>query len=54
MTNDVVCGMPVDEKSAHNSAEYKGKTYVFCTPGCKTKFEQTPETYASKTVHAGR
>jgi YHS domain-containing protein len=24
---------------------YKGKTYVFCCPGCKPKFDADPEKY---------
>ncbi len=27
------------------TATYKGKTYVFCCPGCKPQFEQNPEKY---------
>lgn len=30
-------------------AQYKGKTYYFCAPVCKTKFEKVPEQY----VYAG-
>ena len=28
------------------STVYKGKTYVFCCPGCKQLFEKKPEKYA--------
>ena len=27
---------------------YKGKTYVFCCPGCKPAFEKDPEKYIGK------
>ena len=27
------------------SSVYKGKTYVFCCPGCKPQFEKDPEKY---------
>lgn len=27
------------------SSVYKGKTYVFCCPGCKPQFEADPEKY---------
>lgn len=27
------------------TATYKGKTYVFCCPGCKPQFEENPEKY---------
>ncbi len=30
------------------SSTYKGKTYVFCCPGCKPKFEKNPEKYLKK------
>lgn len=43
MEKDVICGMQVDPKKAAGSSEYQGKTYYFCSPGCKRKFEQTPE-----------
>ena len=29
-------------------SEYTGKTYAFCCPGCKKKFDAEPEKYASK------
>ena len=29
-------------------SEYKGKTYVFCCPGCKPTFEADPEKYIKK------
>ena len=54
MTKDVVCSMQVDEKTAQNKSEYKGKTFAFCSPACKTKFDQKPEAYASKAVQAGQ
>ena len=28
--------------------EYKGKKVYFCCPGCKEKFEQSPEQYIAK------
>lgn len=45
---DPVCGMKVDPKSAKGGAsEYKGQTYYFCNPKCKTKFDHEPEKYLS-------
>ncbi|MFQ5813260.1 MAG: YHS domain-containing protein [Anaerolineae bacterium] len=43
MAKDVVCGMEVDPKTAATKAEYEGKTYYFCAPGCKVAFEKDPE-----------
>jgi YHS domain-containing protein len=45
MAKDPVCNMDVDEKKAPATAEYKGKTYYFCAPGCKRAFLQNPEKY---------
>ncbi len=48
MSKDPVCGMQVAEKTATNKSEYHGKTHYFCSPACKAKFDQKPETYAGK------
>jgi Cu+-exporting ATPase len=48
MEKDVICGMQVDPKKAAGSSEYQGKTYYFCSPGCKRKFDQNPAQYANK------
>jgi YHS domain-containing protein len=48
MAKDPVCGMEVDEKEAPAKAEYKGRTYYFCAPGCKVAFEKSPEKYLEK------
>lgn len=45
MTKDPVCGMVVDEKKAAASAPYEGRTYYFCSAGCKSKFEKEPRKY---------
>ena len=47
MAKDPVCGMMVDEKTAKFKSEYKGKTYYFCAPSCKTTFEKNPAKYAA-------
>lgn len=44
---DPVCGMEVDPTNAP-SASYNGKTYSFCSPEDKAKFEKNPETYIKK------
>ena len=48
MEKDVVCGMQVDPKKAAGQSEYQGKTYYFCAPGCKQKFDADPRHYADK------
>ena len=42
---DPVCGMSVDTANPRGTAEYNGKTYYFCCPGCVTKFKADPEKY---------
>ncbi|MEO8757810.1 MAG: heavy metal translocating P-type ATPase [Devosia sp.] len=41
---DPVCDMVVDPATAR-SAEHDGKTYYFCSAGCRTKFVADPEKY---------
>lgn len=53
MTKDPVCGMDVNEETAASQSEYKGKTYYFCSPGCKTAFDKDPEKYASGETMSG-
>ena len=48
MAKDPVCGMQVDEKKAAATSVYKGTTYYFCAPGCKTTFDKNPEKFAAK------
>lgn len=45
MAKDPVCGMEVDEKTAQYKTEHMGKTYYFCTAGCKKTFEANPKRY---------
>ncbi len=48
MEKDLVCGMNVDPKTAAAQSEYQGKTYYFCSPGCKQAFDKEPEKYVGK------
>lgn len=45
MAKDPVCAMQVDVRTPAATSEYKGKTYYFCTVGCKEKFDRNPEDY---------
>ncbi len=47
MAIDPICKMTVDEKAATFKSEYNGKTYYFCAPGCKKKFDSDPGKYAT-------
>ena len=42
---DPVCGMTVVERKEAAKSEYKGKTYYFCSKGCKVAFEKSPARY---------
>ena len=48
MVTDPVCRMQIDETKAAAKSVYKGKTYYFCAPICKTKFDANPQEYVSK------
>ncbi len=45
MARDPVCGMEIDERKAAGSSVYKGRTYYFCSQGCKSAFEKDPDKY---------
>ena len=45
---DPVCGMQVDPQKAVGKSEYEGKTYYFCSAGCKKKLDANPAQYAGK------
>jgi P-type Cu+ transporter len=47
MAIDPICKMEVEEKNAKWKSTYKGKTYYFCAPGCKKKFDENPERYVN-------
>jgi Cu+-exporting ATPase len=48
MKKDVVCGAQVDEEATSHKSDYDGKTFYFCSPACKAKFDQRPEVYANR------
>jgi len=48
MASDPVCGMKINPATAAGQSKYDGKTYYFCSMGCKRKFEQNPEQYANQ------
>ncbi len=45
---DPVCGMQVEPGQAAASSEHSGKTYHFCSSGCKTKFDKAPHDFIGK------
>ena len=48
MAIDPVCPMKVDEKKAKYKSEYEGKTYYFCSAGCKADFDEKPGEYGGR------
>ena len=42
---DPVCGMEVTYETAQARSEYDGRTYYFCSLGCKEEFDQNPEKF---------
>jgi len=50
MEKDPICGMDVDPKTAQWKSDYQGKTYYFCSSGCKKEFDKEPEKYGGKNV----
>jgi YHS domain-containing protein/uncharacterized membrane protein YraQ (UPF0718 family) len=50
---DPVCGMTVDPATAAGQAHFEGKTYYFCSSGCKARFEKDPASFVHQTPGAG-
>jgi len=48
MVRDPVCLMELDPRDAKAVAEYKGRSYYFCSEQCKEKFMARPETFLDK------
>lgn len=51
---DVVCGMEVDAKKAHQHSEVDGIKYYFCSPECKVKFDNDPAFFVEREMAAKR
>jgi len=45
MEKDPVCGMTVDPNKAAAQTSYWGRTYYFCSQGCRQEFEKAPDRY---------
>jgi len=45
MHRDPVCGMMVDERKAQLKSDHDGRTFYFCSSGCKTAFDKDPHRY---------
>ena len=42
---DPVCGMTVDPETAKHKADHRGRSYYFCSAGCRAKFLADPPKY---------
>jgi Cu+-exporting ATPase len=42
---DPVCGMTVDPERAAGESTVGGRTFYFCSPGCKRRFDQDPDAF---------
>jgi uncharacterized membrane protein YraQ (UPF0718 family)/YHS domain-containing protein len=45
---DPVCGMTVDRSRTPHVSSYRGRTFFFCGPHCKNRFDAEPERYAER------
>jgi Cu+-exporting ATPase len=52
MAVDPVCGMKVDPHTAKHRAVHGGRTYYFCSAGCREKFLAHPDRYLGKAQEA--
>ena len=50
MSKDPVCGMNIDEKKTLVITQHRGKTYYFCSPGCRETFTRNPEKFVGENV----
>jgi YHS domain-containing protein len=51
-SKDPICGMSVKISGAKYTAEYQGKTYYFCSEGCKAEFLKDPAKHAAPAAEA--
>jgi Cu+-exporting ATPase len=47
---DPVCGMSVNPLTSKHAFDHDGKTFHFCSGGCRTKFAADPQKYLDKTA----
>jgi P-type Cu+ transporter len=52
LAKDPVCGMSVDPATAKHRAEHDGKTFFFCSGGCRGKFVADPAQFLAEPTHA--
>lgn len=50
MAKDPVCKREININKFTKHSEYRGKTYYFCSNGCKFQFEMNPKLYEIKVI----
>jgi Cu+-exporting ATPase len=50
MDKDPVCGMIVSRADVAGESGYQGKTYYFCSPSCKERFDADPARFALQSL----
>ena len=48
MDKDPVCGRAVTRTDVGAESRFQGRSYFFCSPGCKERFDADPKTYAMR------
>lgn len=48
MVKDPVCEMELDERHKREFLVYEGRSYYFCSVGCRAEFQRHPEDYAER------
>jgi P-type Cu+ transporter len=48
MDKDPVCGMAVSRNDVAGESRYQDKTYYFCSPACKERFDAAPQQYLAQ------
>ncbi|KAB2676386.1 heavy metal translocating P-type ATPase [Brucella tritici] len=49
---DPVCGMEIDPTTAKHHTAFGGRSFYFCSAGCKEKFESAPNQFAATPIQA--
>lgn len=45
ITDDLVCGVSIESSQPQFFSDYDGRIYPFCSPECKRKFDDHPDTF---------
>ena len=46
LVKDTICGMTIDSTKAAGVSTFEGKSFYFCSTGCKTTFDKNPAKHA--------